>query len=113
MEIVSTEEKENGIMSLTRGMMGDAHQLAQQELALVKGEFRRELDKLKMAYFGLAITMGVVFAGLVPLPFLLSDLLLYLTSYALPVWVARLGASTLFIVLGIAAFLLAKKRRLF
>ena len=111
MESVQNEENGIGIISLTKGMIEDTNQLARQEVALVKSEFRQELDNLKMAYMSMAISMVVFFVGLVPLPFLVADLLLYLTPEAFPIWVAQLSASILFIGLGVGIFFFAKNHR--
>ena len=104
-------ENGSGIISLTRGMIGDAHELAQQEFALMKSEFRQELDKIKMTGFSMAIAIVICFVGLIPLPFLVAELLVYLTPEGFPIWGAQLATSILFLALGVAIFFYAKNRR--
>jgi drug/metabolite transporter (DMT)-like permease len=111
MELLHNENNGNGIMSLTSGMIEDAHQLAQQEFALVKSEFRQELNSLKIAYAGMAIAMVIFFVGLIPLPFLVTEFLLYLTPETFPVWVAELCASILFLGVGVGVLFFAKNYR--
>ncbi len=76
----------NGIASLASGIFGDAQKLAHQEIALIKAELREDLRNLKIATLGFASGIAVIFLGAVLVPFLLADLILYLSDNRIPPW---------------------------
>lgn len=102
--------EKNRVVSLATGMIDDTHQLAQQQIALVKAEVRIEVAKLKTATLALAMGMAVIFLGCILIPFLLADLLLKLTEGELPVWGAYSFVSLFLIGVGLILFSSANKK---
>jgi hypothetical protein len=76
----------NGIGELANDMVVDVQQLLQQQLALVKVEFRMEVAKLVAAVMALATGIVVAMLGCLLIPFMLAELLLYFTQGSMPVW---------------------------
>jgi precorrin-4 methylase len=109
---MKTENVEiNGVVSLAAGMVDDAHQLVQQQIELTKAEIRAEVAKLKAAVLARALSTVVIFLGCLLIPFLLADLMLYLTDDAIPVWGAYAIVSLSLISVGLLFFAAANKKQ--
>lgn len=99
----------NGIFTLAKGIFGDANDLLKHEVSLVKAELRAEIVRMKLATEALAVSMAVMLLGLVVVPFLLADLILYLSDGKIPTWGAYSIVCIVFLSIGLILYKSAKK----
>jgi hypothetical protein len=84
MENLSHPTAEPSVAVLLRGIVSDAKELLEQEVAMLKLEARDELRKAKSAAFTLGIGIGIVAAGGMLLSMMLVQVLAVFTE--LPLW---------------------------